>query len=68
MRAYLGELAEAVLQLRNEDDVHGRLRVDVLEGEGLLVLPDDVRGNLLLDDQVENGLLFRHCARDSESI
>src|SRR5690606_22924640 len=41
--------------LGNEQHVHRRLRVDVAEGQDLLVLVDDVGRNLPGDDLVEDG-------------
>ncbi|GMF15725.1 unnamed protein product [Phytophthora lilii] len=50
------ELREAVALLGDEQDVHGRLRVHVVEGQALLVLVRDLGGDLPVDDLVEDGL------------
>ena len=42
-------------RLGYDEEVHGRLRRDVPEGEALVVLVDDVGGDLLGDDLVEDG-------------
>src|SRR5207244_3850157 len=38
----------------NNQDMRRRLRVDVAEGEAVFVLIDDLRGNLSLDDLLED--------------
>lgn len=50
-----GEAGEARAVFRDEDGVHGRLRRDVAEGEALVVLVDDVGGDLAGDDLVKDG-------------
>ena len=40
---------------RHDQDVHGGLRVDVAEGDAVVVLVDDVGGNLSRDDLFEEG-------------
>ena len=45
--------------LRHDEDVGGSLRIDVVEGRDEIVLIDERRGNLTVDDFLENGL-FAH--------
>ncbi|KAG0584539.1 hypothetical protein KC19_3G216600 [Ceratodon purpureus] len=51
----LGELREAVAHLGDEHNVRGALRRDVAEREHGVVLEDDLGGDLLGDDLVEDG-------------
>ena len=45
-----GKPGQTVPHFGNHEKVHGRLRVNVPEGEALVVLVDHVGGNLLADD------------------
>ena len=41
---------------RNEQDMRGRLAVDVAEGKDIVILVDDVGRNLAADDLLKNGV------------
>ena len=45
--------------LRHDEDVNGSLRIDVVEGGDEVVLIDERRGDLTVDDFLEKGL-FAH--------
>jgi hypothetical protein len=45
--------------LRHDQDVNGSLRINVVEGRDEVVLIDERRGDLTVDDFLENGL-FAH--------
>ena len=70
-RVALGELDDvAVLaRLRGHDDVHGRLRGDVVERDHAVGLGHDLRGDLTRDDALEEGRLgsgLGHASHRSE--
>lgn len=41
--------------LGNDQDVHRRLRIDIVESKHVVIFPDDVRGNFAPDDFFKNG-------------
>ena len=45
---------------RENEHMHGRLRIDVAKGDRALILVDNVCGNLARDDSAKEALLFRH--------
>ena len=48
------------MQLGHHQKVHGRPRVDVMEGENFLVFIDFFRGNLACDDFAEKAVRIVH--------
>ncbi len=75
MRRLLGEIVnrrdEVLILLRDEEEMCGRLRMNILEGQNIVVLVDDLRGNLPTQNLVKNRLLShkkkrqRECTRPS---
>lgn len=45
------------LPFGNHQQVRGRLRIDVAEGDAAVVLVDDVGGDLAIDDSLEDGFV-----------
>lgn len=59
----VGESGESVFGFGDDEDVDGGDGGDVSEGEHLFVFVDDVGGDFLADEFVENGL-FCHWIRN----
>jgi len=53
--AHLGQLRETVAVFGNDEEVHGRLGIDVPEGQALIVFVDLVRGPFAGQELVEDG-------------